>query len=117
MAKRTTKRSIKKEEVKPFDLSRVNPHGRVDVLVANLIDQIVATRLPELSPIVSEKREVIHASLNERLGPHVIPTDWIDKLSPFMPMIVAAGVGVIKQYQQMSLQGKPASTDKEGVAA
>ena len=118
MPTKRTKRASKKQVVAPLDLRAVNPHGRVDVLAASLIEKFADTRIPELKALIEEKREVIHAALNERLGPHKIPVEWVDRVSPFMPLIIAAGVGIIEQYQQLSLSGKPAPTaDKEGVMA
>lgn len=87
-----------RKEAKPFDLSSVDPGGRVDVLAANFIDRIADVKIPELKPLLMAKREVIHATLNERLGPHVIDPETAKMFAGFAPLLIMAGRAVIANW-------------------
>jgi hypothetical protein len=91
--KHNTKRSSDKRVARPpLDLAKVNPHGRLDVLAANVIERFAQSRAPELLPILEKKRSVIHAALNSQLGPHAIGIDvpaLIEKLTPYAPLMWA----------------------------
>lgn len=92
-------RARKKKVV--FDLRKENPAGRVDVLTVNLLERLAA-RVPELTPILDEKREVIHASVNELLGPHALPglQESMQQIKPYLPLIGRALNEVVKQQQK-----------------
>ena len=90
MAKQAKRKAKKPVAVPVFDLRTVNPHGRVDVLAARTIEHFAVARVPELLPLLEQNREVIHAQLNEALGPHAIDlAEIMTKVQPFMPLIGA----------------------------
>lgn len=110
---------------KPFDLGMVNPCGRVDVLAAKSLDHL-AMRVPELKPIIDQHREVIHAGLNERLGPHAFGVDipaLVKQAEPFFPVLGMIASQVIGQYMRdaqaqqdkQAQQAKAANADKPTV--
>jgi|SRR6185437_1164621 len=91
---RKTKPRGKKKEAQLLDLRAVDPRGRLDVLALNIVEYY-ANKIPELRPIVQERKEVIHATLNSQLGPHVIGSgivDFLQQVEPYAPLI-----GVIAQ--------------------
>lgn len=85
--------------VEPFDLGKVNPRGRVDVLAANALDRFTS-RVPELEPLLAQNREVIHATLNESLGPHVTGelAELVLQAEPHFPLIKFFAGKVIEGY-------------------
>lgn len=120
MTKRKNTRKAKKK-VQALDLRKVNPQGRLDVLVLNAIEHFTQ-RVPELRPIVDEKREVIYASLNHNLGPHVIGFDlagFIDAAQPYLPLLGRIAQSVISNYQQKKVDSpdESKSENTSGVAA
>lgn len=95
-------------QVAPFDLRSVNPCGRVDVLAAKTIEQLAQSRAPELLPLLNEHREVIHATLNSKLGPHAIGFDLVglmDDVSPYIPALEELARGLIVRYMAARTQG------------
>lgn len=100
----------------PFDLGTVNPCGRVDVLAVKSLDHL-ALRVPELKPIIDQHREVIHAGLNERLGPHAFGVDipaLVKQAEPFFPVLGMIASQVIGQYirDAQAQQDKAVNADK-----
>lgn len=103
-----------KSKKNPFDLSSVNPAGRVDVFAASLIDRLAATA-PELASFVQQNRETIHAGLNEQFGPHVFDVlPVVQKVKPFMPFLefafqqFAQARAVSQQPNQEQSENRPA---------
>lgn len=81
------KSQSKAKTKKAFDLSNVNPSGRIDVFAASLIDRFAAG-VPDLSAFVQQNREMIHAGLNQQLGPHVFNVlPIVQQAKPFIPFI------------------------------
>ena len=70
----------------PLNLSTVNPSGRLDCLAASLIHQIVSERVPELKPLLEQQREMVHASINSVLGPHVFDPEVVRTVAPLIPL-------------------------------
>lgn len=114
MAKRKTNPRRKKQLVETLDLRKVNPRGRLDVLALNAIERFAPA---EIRPIVEQNREVIHATLNHNLGPHVVGFDlvgWVEAAQPYLPLLGQVVQSVVSKYQQ----NKVSSSDKpSGVAA
>lgn len=121
MTKRKNTRKAKKK-VQALDLHKVNPQGRLDVLALNAIEHF-AQRVPELRPIVDEKREVIHASLNHNLGPHVIGFDlakFLETAQPYLPLLGRIANSVVNNYRQSRVDSSDKPVDKNvdnGVSA
>lgn len=108
MKRKNTKR--KPVEVKPFDLRQANPKGRVDCLAASVIERLASLKMPELLPLLDSRREVIHAFLNEQLGPHVVDlSGMVETVAPFMPL---AGM-LVQQLIAQSVQPKQAEQTEQ----
>ena len=76
------------KDVSQFDLRSFDPCGRVDVLVLNCLETFAKTKVPELLPLLDANKGVIHASLNEQLGPHVVDlSTLIKQAQPFAPLL------------------------------
>lgn len=86
MPQKTKPKVRTRKEVKPFDLSTVDPGGRVDVLAANFIDRIAEFKIPELKPFLTEYKGVIHSTLNHYVGPHVINPEIGMRIKPLVPL-------------------------------
>lgn len=87
----------------PFDLRKVNPSGRVDVLAANLIERLAQTHVPDLVPVLEQRREVIHATLNENFGPHAFGFDLqglIKEAQPYVPIMKMIAGQILANYAQ-----------------
>ena len=100
-----------------IDLRQVDPHGRLDVMAASLIDRLANKNMPELVPVIDSKREVIHAFLNERLGPHAIGFDIpnaIDVVKPFLPL---AGMMLGEFLKSRAVAAQSAPINDGGKAA
>lgn len=96
-----------KKQNKVFDLRTVNPSGRLDVLAANAIEYFAQARVPELAPIVEERREAIHMSLNELCGPHALGVDLkglIEQAQPYVPLLGMIAGQVVARYNAAQLE-------------
>lgn len=110
MKRKNTKR--KAVEVKPFDLRQVNPKGRVDCLAASVIERLASLKMPELLPLLDSRREVIHAFLNEQLGPHVVDlSGMVETVAPFMPL---AGM-LVQQFIASQVKQEPKQPEGQTV--
>jgi len=110
MAKKKSNPRVGK--VEPLDLRKVNPSGRIDVLAASAIERF-ASNIPELLPIVNDKRGVIHAALNEKLGPHVMGFDLVGvvkDVGPYLPLLEMVARSVYLNYITAKKRGD--STDE-----
>ena len=98
------RKTRKSSQGKPtLDLSKVNPSGRLDVLAAKTLERFAQSRAPQLVPVIEEHKGVIHAELNERLGPHAIGVDLVglmDVVRPYMPVLEEVAMGLITRYMQ-----------------
>jgi hypothetical protein len=106
----TRKKTIRKSsQAEPLDLCKVNPRGRVDVLAAQALDKLAQSRVPQLIPLIAEKKGVIHAVINSQLGPHAIGFDLVglmDDVSPYIPVLEELARGLIARY--MAARGEQA---------
>lgn len=85
-----------------IDLRKENPHGRLDVLAATVIEKFAQTRAPEFLPIIEQHREILHAALNEELGPHVVHLGQVFKAAePYMPLLNS----IVKQITSTKPEG------------
>ena len=100
-----------------IDLTTVDPHGRVDVLALQFLNKFAAARLPELVPVIESNKGVIHATLNERLGPHVIPVELAEQVRPFVPMLSLIAGEIVRRMQQAKAAAEtPRSPDEQSKA-
>lgn len=94
----------RRAKVTPIDLTRENPSGRVDVLAANLIDRF-AQHVPELRPIVNERKRAIHERLTELCGPSVVDLrEVVQAAQPYMPLLSGIASRVWADYQAKQRQ-------------
>lgn len=101
----------------PLDLSKVDPKGRLDVLVANSIERLVTMRAPGLLPVLTEQKGVIHSAINSQLGPHVLGVDivgFLNQLKPFAPLIGAIAQSALNNLRD---NAKPLVKPDEGKVA
>jgi hypothetical protein len=101
----------------PFDLSKVDPKGRLDVLVANSIERLVAMRAPGLLPVLTEQKGVIHSAINSQLGPHALGVDvigFLDQLKPFAPLIGAIAQSALNNLRDNAQATKPPVKEPDG---
>jgi hypothetical protein len=94
----------KKQPAPPIDLTTVNPAGRVDVLALQFLYKFATAKLPELVPVMEHNKGVIHATLNERLGPHIIPVELAEQVRPFVPVLSLIAGEVVRRMQQAQQQ-------------
>ena len=60
---------------------------------------------------------VIHAAVNEKLGPHVIPVELADAVRPYLPLLAGIAGEVFKRLAQPAAVTPPpvdGSTDERG---
>lgn len=104
----------RRAKVTPIDLTRENPSGRVDVLAANLIDRF-AQHVPELRPIVDERKGAIHERLTELCGPSVVDfREVVQAAQPYMPLLSGIASRVWADYQAKQKQAEVSSAKPNG---